>query len=182
MKWSNWYLFPLLFLVMACGSQQTVKDEAEQPAVVEEPAVAAVEPVSSPGIKSLADQEADKQEVQIFIKNLNETIRRKDYEAWKAALSPEYFAEIASPEFLAEKSNQRAMKMQKIVLKTPRDYFDKVVVPSRSSSRVEVDNIELEYITQTRVKVFPVSAEGVVQQDRRLYELQHTENGWTIIN
>ena len=118
-------------------------------------------------------------EVQQFIENLNQQIRRKNYTAWKAALSPEYFAEISSPQNLRHLSESPAMTTRKIVLRTPQEYFEHVVVPSRANLHVD----DIEFVSMTRVKAFSITRNRAGEEVRlRLYDLEKINNTWTIIN
>jgi len=120
-----------------------------------------------------------KEDVQHIIEGLNESIRKKDYEAWKAALSNEYFAGISSPENLVLMSEQPAMKTRKIVLKTAEDYFINVVVPSRANSRVD----DIEFVNRERVKAFTININKAGEEQKlRLYDLEKINNTWKIIN
>jgi len=118
-------------------------------------------------------------EVQHFIEKLNQIIRNKNYTAWKAELSPSFFADISSSEFLQEISDMDAMKSRNIVLKTAEDYFMNVVVPSRANSKVD----DIEFISQNRVKAYNVTTTRDGQTQRlRLYDLEYNGNMWKIIN
>ena len=65
--------------------------------------------------------------------------------------------------------------VQKRILRTPRDYFDNVVVPSRSNDRVD----DISFISENRVKAYTEDNRGnrVV-----LYDLEIIDNTWKIIN
>jgi hypothetical protein len=120
-----------------------------------------------------------KEEVQHFIEGLNRIISRRDYKSWKAALSPEYFDKISSPENLQQVSELPAMKTRRIVLKDAEDYFINVVVPSRANSRVD----DIEFIGEHRVKAFTIVTTTSGEEQRlRLYDLEKTENIWKIID
>jgi len=128
---------------------------------------------------SKAEYDSTKVDVQHFIEELNQIIRKKDYNAWKAALSREYFAQIASPENLQQVSELPAMKTRGITLKSAEDYFINVVVPSRANSRVD----DIEFIGEHRVKAFTVTTNNSGEELRlRLYDLEKTGNIWKIIN
>jgi len=118
-------------------------------------------------------------EVRQFIEGLNQIIKNKNFGAWKAALSDDYFAEISSPESLREVSEQPALKTRKVVLRTAEDYFTHVVVPSRANSRVD----DIEFISMNRVKAFTITKNRAGEEVRlRLYDLEKIDNKWTIIN
>jgi len=91
-------------------------------------------------------------EVRLFVEKLNLVIKNKDYNGWRNALSDEFFEHVSSPEFLANASESKLLQSQKIVLKTPNDYFIHVVVPSRSNSSVD----EIEFEAPNAVKVYYV--------------------------
>jgi hypothetical protein len=118
-------------------------------------------------------------EVRNFIEELNQVIRNRNYGAWRAALSDEYFAEISSQENLQHISALPAMRTRQIVLRTPEDYFIHVVVPSRANSRVDY----IEFVSMSRVKAFTVHTNRAGEEQRlRLYDLEKIDNTWTIIN
>ncbi|MDR0323101.1 MAG: hypothetical protein LBI12_01475 [Treponema sp.] len=118
-------------------------------------------------------------EVQQFIEELNRVIRNRNYSAWRAALSQEYFDEISSPENLRQISELPAMTTRRIVLRSPQDYFTPVVVPSRANSRVD----EIEFISLYRVKAFTTNTNRPNEEQRlRLYDLEKIDNSWKIIN
>jgi hypothetical protein len=120
-----------------------------------------------------------REEVQQFIEGLNRIIQNRNYEAWKAALSPDHFAEISSKENLDYLSESPAMVSRRIVLRTPEDYFIHVVVPSRANSRVD----DIEFISENRVKAFTINTNRAGEEVwLRLYDLEKINNTWTIIN
>jgi hypothetical protein len=124
-----------------------------------------------------------KAEVQRLIGDINKIINNGSYDMWKPLLSEEYFAKISAPEFLHQISELPAMKSQKIVLKTPREYFYNVVLPSRANSRIDYSSIDIEFISENRVKAFTITTNkaGETQQNR-LYDLEHFGNTWKIID
>jgi hypothetical protein len=118
-------------------------------------------------------------EVQHFIEELNRVIRSRNYNAWRAALSPDYFAAISSPENLQEISEQPAMKTRRIVLRTAQDYFTHVVVPSRANSRVD----GIEFVGRNRVKAFTINTNRAGEEQRLLlYSLEKIGDSWKITN
>jgi hypothetical protein len=124
-----------------------------------------------------------KAEVQRLIGDINKIINNGSYDMWRPLLSEEYFAKISAPEFLQQISELPAMKSQKIVLKTPREYFYNVVLPSRANSRIDYSSIDIEFISENRVKAFTITTNkaGETQQNR-LYDLEHFGNSWKIID
>ncbi|MCL2762345.1 MAG: hypothetical protein FWD36_03930 [Treponema sp.] len=117
-------------------------------------------------------------EVRVFVDQLNTLISRRDYSGWREALSEERLALISSQEFLAAASDSAVLRAQRITLRTPNDYFLHVVVPSRSTSRVD----EIEFVTLDRVKVFYDNVTPTETRRLRLYELIKIEDTWKIID
>ena len=177
------YLFLVVILTaVLCFSCKTDPNKTENGAPVEIPAsndnkteVVGFDPTRV----SQAQYASTRDEVRSFIENLNQIIRSRNYEAWKASLSPEYFAEISSQKNLHELSSLPAMKSRRIVLRVPEDYFQYVVVPSRADLRVD----DIEFIGSNRVKAFTLTTNKAGEEVRlRLYDLEKIGNSWTIIN
>jgi hypothetical protein len=167
-------IIPPLFLAVLCLfiSCNSTSDPHNNK---EEVTSAATEPVKV----SKEEYNSTKTDVQHFIEQLNQIIRRKDYSSWKAALSTQYFKQIASPENLQQVSELPAMKTRGITLKSAEDYFINVVVPSRANSRVD----DIEFIGEHRVKAFTITTNKEGEEQRlRLYDLEKTGNIWKIIN
>jgi hypothetical protein len=157
----------------------THEPPVEKAPAISEPARETAEVVFDPTKVSHDLYESTKKDVQLFINMVNGIIQKKDYEGWKSNLSEALFREISSPKNLQSMSDQPAMKMQKIVLKTPQDYFNYVVVPSRANSTVD----EIEFISQNVVKAYTIRTTKENEEVRlRLYELEKTGNTWKIIN
>ena len=182
MKQSVFFILVLSLMLIGCGSRPASQPE-ESPAAAE-PAPAApapvpetkpIEAVFDPGSISQEHFANTKADVQKFIEELNTIIKNKNYNAWKANLSDEYFREISSPEFLKATSEWPILKSRKIVLSRPEDYFTNVVVPSRANSKVD----DIEFSSQKRVKVITINSRN---ERLRLYELEQTGNTWKIIN
>jgi len=181
---SVWYLILLPLVFMTCKSSSA----AVQTSVEDDPVVAVEEESTSDSItvsKEVYDHTLT--EVKHFVDNLNLIIRTKNYNSWKTALSDKFLARISSPEFLETASESTLLRAQKIVLKTPSDYFTNVVVPSRSNSQVD----EIEFTAKGTVKVYYIerkerkdnNGEAVVTVRRlRLYELEKSGDVWKIID
>jgi hypothetical protein len=110
-----------------------------------------------------------KVDVQQFIGNLNQIIRRKDYKGWISNLDESYLSTISSSEYLKSRSRQG------FTLRNAEDYFTRVVVPSRANDHIE----DIEFVTETPVKAFTVTPNG---QRLRLYELNSVGGTWKIVN
>jgi len=142
-----------------------------------------------PGSITQEKLEKAKEDVQALIADLNKIIRAKNYNAWRGYLSDSYFEEINSAAFLQEKTDELyrrdqivaqnlgrdPKKVTKKVLRSPKDYFDNVVVPSRSNDRMD----DLAFVTENRVKAYTIDNRGnrVV-----LYDLEIINGKWKIIN
>jgi hypothetical protein len=116
-------------------------------------------------------------DVRRYIEELNKVILSKNYEGWKEHLSQEYFDEISSDEFLSDQSEK--IKMTKITIKTPQDYFNNIIVPSRERNRVDISVVDIEFSSQNRVTVFTIITKD--EQRNILYELERSGSSWKII-
>jgi hypothetical protein len=168
------YSLFLLVGVVSCGSKPHVNQNPANPVseeVVPQPGAEDFDP----GSISQEVFDSTKVDVQHFIADLNRIIRSRNYDVWVSHLGEVYFAGISSPEFLTGMSEQPRFKNQKIVLKTARDYFTHVVVPSRQNDWVD----DIEFVSPTRVKAYTINPEG---KRLRLYDLENSGNTWKIIN
>ena len=115
-------------------------------------------------------------DIRAFITELNGIVRRRDYDGWVAHLSSSYFDMVNSPAFLLRISqSSERLRTRNIVLLSARDYFNQVVVPSRTDDRID----DIEFLSHTRIKAFTLNPKG---QRLRLYELENTGSGWRIVN
>jgi len=185
MKKIIFVLFILTLLSAGCGTQAAVNDSHETPVetapvqATETAAPAVKEEVFDPSVITKEVYDTTKIDVQHYIEELNGIIKSRNYKAWRANLSDEYFMEISSDENLQQISELPAMKNRRIVLKTAEDYFINVVVPSRANSRVD----DIEFIGINRVKAYTLNTSRTGEEQRlRLYELEQTGNTWKIIN
>jgi len=191
----RFFLITLCLFLSCKGDPQPVQPKVEKPVApvqqsqakppepvkVPEP-VKAPEPVSNhstpafdPSTISREEKDTTKTEIQQLIQQLDNIIRAKNYNAWVEYLDPEYFAAISSREHLDRASQSPVLVKQNIVLKSARDYFTHVVVPSRANDRVD----DIEFISQNRVKAFTINNSG---SRLRLYDLEKSQKGWMIIN
>jgi len=191
-------------LIISCGSGPTPTPEPRPEPRPEtrqesEPIVQVPEPVVTPEVREEPRNETTettapvviteeyyvsiRSEVRQFIQRLNQIITVGDYEAWRTALSPDLFAEISSEENLRRISEQPIMTSRRIVLRNAQDYFTHVVRPARANITDEIDNIDIEFVTLTRVKAFTVTTTRAGEEQQvRLYDLEKIGNLWTIIN
>jgi len=131
-----------------------------------------------------------KTEITVTIFELNWIIKAKDYKAWVNHLSDSYFEEISSKAFLDEKTDELYRRdqivaqnlgrdpnlVEKKILRTPMDYFNYVVVPSRANDRLD----DISFITETRVRAYTVDERR--GQRLVLYDLAHINDKWLIVN
>lgn len=111
-------------------------------------------------------------EVEALISTLNDIIREKNYDEWLELLSAEYIAKTGSPEFLREASQSPILLKNRIVLKSLKDYFLSVVVPSRSQAVLS----DISFIDATRVKAITViDGKPVI-----LYMLEKEDTRWMV--
>jgi hypothetical protein len=106
-------------------------------------------------------------EVEAFIFSLNAVIRDRKYEEWLASLSTDYISVTGNPEFLRQASQSAALKADNVVLKTLKDYFLYVVVPSRSQATLsEISFIDAEHVkASTIIDGTPVVLYKLVKKD-----------------
>ena len=151
----------------------------------------APEPPSDFNPESITEEKytTTKSDVQALIADLNKIIRAKNYNAWRGYLAESYFSEISSAAFLEERTDELyrrdqivasnlgrdPKKVQKKILRTPRDYFDNVVVPSRSNERMD----DIAFVSENRVIAYTMDNRG---NRLILYDLELIDNKWKIIN
>jgi hypothetical protein len=198
----TWVLLVVAAMVFACSGRPqmppsevekppeqdvepaAVPANANQPAEESQPLQAAPveeartpEPVESPESVSgfvVTEEVYNRtfEEVEEFIRNLNDIIRRRDYESWLTYLSSEYIRRTADEQYLQEQSEKPLLKKNNIRLESLRDYFENVVAPSRSQASVD----DIEFIDEDRVKVISSirGTRGI------LYLLVREEGTWKI--
>lgn len=112
------------------------------------------------------------EEVERFVASLNEIIRRADFATWVTYLSAEYVSRTSDPQYLQQQSEQPRLRQNHVQLRSLRDYFDQVVVPSRVQASVD----EIEFIDESRVKAITT-----FRNTRAVLYLLVRENGnWKI--
>jgi len=180
----SFFLLVVIIMAVSCGSspepvQTTTVQETAQVVRTEPRPQQVVEEVFDPRQISQQQYDSTMVEVRRFIDDLNRAISNRNYSAWRAALTDEYFEEVSSPENLRQISELPAMTTRRIVLRDAQDYFIHVVVPSRANSRVD----DIEFFGRDRVKVFSINTNRAGEVQRlRLYDLEKIGNSWKIIN
>jgi hypothetical protein len=170
-------LISSLLGVFSCMGKPEVVQTEELPPVEQapvEPEPVPAEEDFDPATISQEMFEETLKEVQGFVGTLNEIIRAKNYMTWLDCLDDSYLLRIGSPEFLREISEGNYLRSQKIVLKSIEDYFNYVVVPSRTNIRVD----DIVFISQSRVRAFALDRKGVRLV---LYVLEKIGQSWKII-
>jgi hypothetical protein len=182
-----------------------VQEQEEEPQFQPQPQVKPVEPE----VQVVPSQEAAfdpnsisrevfanaKTDIQNLVNDLNRIIRARNYNAWIGYLADSYLATISSQGFLDEKTEdlykrdqvvannlgRDPRQVEKRVLKSPRDYFSYVVIPSRSNDRVD----DIAFITGSRVRAYTIDTKGnrLVLYDLALVgDDGHGRGKWLIIN
>jgi len=132
--------------------------------------------------------ETTKAQIQDVIQRLDTIIRDRNYTAWLGYISNSYLEEISSPKFLEARTEELHRRDQLVAaamgrnprtverkeLKTTRDYFDNVVVPSRANDRVD----DIDFISETKVRAYTLNNRGA---RLILYDLEIIDGTWKII-
>ncbi len=181
-------LFAGLFFY-SCVSEKPVEPVQAEP-IVQEPVTLAVqedtetEAEAAPEPEPEAASEEDSyqvseelyqqtfDEIESLIKELNQVISKKQYDRWLNYLSTGYIRKYNSQEVLDVINEYPQLKDNGIVLKNLRDYFDWVVVPSRSRAVLG----EIVFVGETKVVAYS-SFEGT---RAKLYQLEKNDTNWKI--
>ena len=169
-------------ILTACATVpvETEPDEipAEQPALVQEP-----EPEPTPEEPPAAEPETEyevsqeiydrtHEEIDELIARLNHVISSNDYEGWLRYLSRDYIDNYNSPETLNEINQYPQLKDNGIVLENLNDYFDWVVVPSRSRAVLK----DIVFVDENKV----IAYSSYSGKRARLYQFEKIEGQWKI--
>lgn len=156
----------------------TEEPEVESPQDTEE-STPEEEPEVSDGSESDRDFEVSEEvyeqtfeEVEQTIARLNTIIQQRDFQAWKSYLTDEYEQEYSDPETLAEWSESTLLQRNEITLRSMEDYFNYVVVPSRSNARLD----DLEFVDENTVEAYM----NVRGRRALLYLLENEDGVWKI--
>ncbi len=191
MKSKSSYFFFLLVLtvcLLSCAgtpsepAEDVVAEQtADEPAVQEEPVrEPEPEPVKEVVVndetgyevsKELYDQTFD--EMKLLIEKLNGIISDRNYEKWKLYLSEKYirtYNDKAKLKVISE--NSQILADNNIVLTNLKDYFEWVVVPSRSKASVD----EIVFEDENRIKAYMF----IKNKKSILYQLEKSDDKWLI--
>ncbi len=116
--------------------------------------------------------ETTKSEMQLVVEQLNKITYTRNYDAWLPWLSKEYYDTYSDPAVLDTVS--ASLPTKGIKLKTLRDYFNYVFVPSRQNMRVD----DIKFVSPTRVYVIMEILPG---QPAAIYILEKTSAGWKLV-
>ena len=111
-------------------------------------------------------------DIKSVIEELNRIIQNREYKNWLTYLTENYVKNTSRPEYLRRWQRDPRLKEKNIVLRTLKDYFDYVVVPTRSEAKLD----EIEFLDDTRVYAYTVFE----SKKYLLYNLLRTEKGWKI--
>ncbi|MDR2467655.1 MAG: hypothetical protein LBD22_01690 [Spirochaetaceae bacterium] len=161
----------VLVLMMSCSSTDTKSNNRVE--AVRAQIAAGNRPAFNPSSISREEKERVRIDANKFVGDLNNIIQRKDYSAWVRHLEPKYKQWLESRENLSQASMSDRLRQQNIVLQNLFDYFVNVVVPSRSSLRVD----DIEFIDETRVKTFMIEK----GQRLRIYSLERYGDSWRVV-
>ncbi|MEM5947769.1 hypothetical protein WKV44_04350 [Spirochaetia bacterium 38H-sp] len=170
MKKDMIFLLVFLLLFFSCKSDDAVVANSS-PVPVE-----SVEPTSSPAPEEFVVTQDVYDEtfaqIEAFMGELTQVIQKKDYDKWLSYLSKEYLDTYSSPEKLKELSEVPRLKKAGITLKSLKDYFIYVVVPSRSNVRLD----KIEFIDKDSVKAFMI----IKETPYLIYNLKKVDGAWKI--
>jgi hypothetical protein len=111
-------------------------------------------------------------EVQDVIAALTRIIAAGDYQGWRGYLSEDYVKTTSSPAFLAAASESGVLKKNGIVLRSLKDYFDKVVVRSRMQATLD----DITFVDARHVKaITEIQGSSVI-----LYYLEQEDGRWKV--
>jgi hypothetical protein len=163
-------LFPALFMLASCGS--TTPQTGDRSAAEVQIRQNAVNNNFNPNSISKEEKEKVRENINIYVSQLNAIIRRKDYNEWLKHLSPAWESYLASRQNLMQASQAQRIRDNGIVLKSLFDYFVNVVYPSRQNLRID----DIEFVDENKVKAYMVNN----GQRLRVYELERNGDTWRI--
>ncbi len=112
--------------------------------------------------------------IEILIQDLNQIIKSKNYDKWLTYLAKDYREYLSDPKTLKEISQEPVLKKYDITLRSLKDYFNYVVVPSRSNARLD----DLVFVDKNHVKaIMIINNKRII-----LYELKKIDGKWKIGN
>ncbi|MDA8427182.1 MAG: hypothetical protein M0Z80_13725 [Treponema sp.] len=163
----------LFALIMSCAASPPPRPVPVPPHVTQAPATPAPPPAFDPAAVPEETKKATFTDVRSFVDSLNQIIRQKNFDAWRANLTDAYIKYYSDPTILYQFSQYPVIKNKGIELKTLKDFFLYVVYPARQNDRVD----DIEFIRENLVKAITISPTG----DRNiLYILEKQGDTWKI--
>lgn len=149
---------------------EPVKEEPKQPEPVQpkDEVIAEFEGVTI--TRETYDQ--TKSELEKVVDQLNKITATKDYNKWVEFLSPQYKYDYSNPTVL--KVVSEALPVKGIKLRSLKDYFTYVFVPSRSKIRVD----DIQFLSPERVNVLMKQGGRTVI----IYGIENTKGKWKLIS
>jgi hypothetical protein len=155
-KVKNFFCFIFLVLLgIAVFSCASAKPEEKKTTVVEEKKETPVQQEKTRGHK-VSEEVYNKtfRDVELVIAKLNEISKKQDFDEWRRYCTPQYSAYYSKPENLKQ-FDTVIKKAYGTNVKTLKDYFFYVFVPSRENARldritfIDDNNIEAEMFYET---------------------------------
>lgn len=160
-------------------SKIVVKTEAEnKPKQVSLPQVVKDEPKVDSRLKFKLE-EVSNDELNAKICGLFETIEEKiiaeDFDGWYNSLSGNYRSFIEDPDELLKMSRKSGyLKRKKIVLRSAKDYFDYIVIPSR-------EGIALKYVNFQRIDEKNIKVNCMLDGNTNfVYDFVYENESWKL--
>ena len=174
---SAWCAVVALVLV-GCTSRQSDQPAPPPPPQTDrsEPEPQTPPPTVDASGNIVVDQETFERaftEIEQTIDELNQVIARRDFRAFRDYLTEAYIATFSDPAVLAERSQSQVLLQNGIVLKSFRDYFEFVVVPSRANARFD----DIVFVDERTVAAMTELNNGV---RARLYLLSNVDGSWKL--
>jgi len=111
-------------------------------------------------------------EVKEVIANLTYLISVRDYEGWRSYLTADYIARTSDPQFLEKASRSVTLQKSGIALHSLKDYFENVVVRSRTQATLT----DINFVDETHVKALTV----IDSRPVILYYLVREDGRWKV--
>ncbi len=113
-----------------------------------------------------------KSEIQLVVEDLNKITFSKNFESWQNYLTDEYRKNFSDLAILEKVS--ASLPVKNVQLRTLKDYFTYVFVPSRQNMRVD----DIQFVSPTRVYVI---MEIAPKSPAAIYILEKTSGKWKLV-
>lgn len=179
MKWDKLILSLIMLgtlVLFSCSTEPEPQPEPEP--VMEEtlPPEPEPEPVvePEPEVFEVTQEQYDRtfEEINEFITAMDRVIANKDFDTWMENLSQVYIDTYSDKEVLAKKSESPILQMNNVILRSIKDYFMEVVVPSRLQLKLE----EIEFDDENHVTAWT----SFKSKKTKLYQLEKIDETWKI--